>query len=115
MTNTITTNGENTMTDQPVTIDPALRFNQVDIFRMFNVDMVAAGEMDAADVRGNNRFLIRFPKHNDPEKRDPASVPCKVDPKTHEIINGTTERIAMLKAHAARIQADPELCPKRTS
>ena len=93
-------------------------FTEVEMFRMFNVDMTAisfpgAVPMLENEVKGNNKYLLRFPKHNDAAKADPAGVPCKVNPKTHEIISGTPERIAALNAHAARVAAmdfdnDPE-------
>jgi hypothetical protein len=83
---------------------------EMQAFRAFNIDMTAvsfpgAAPMPAAKVRGNNKYLWRFVKHNDPAKVNPASVPAKVHPKTHEIISGTPERIAALEAHAARIAA----------
>ena len=80
------------------------RFTEVEQCRMFNVDM--SEHMDPKNIRGDNKFLIRFKAHNDAAKKDPASVACKVDPKTHEIISGTPERIANLNAHMERIQSE---------
>jgi len=84
--------------------DPNKRFTEVEQCRMFNVDM--SEHMDPKNIRGDNKFLIRFKAHNDAAKKDPASVACKVDPKTHEIISGTPERIANLNRHMERIRAE---------
>jgi hypothetical protein len=83
---------------------------EMQMFRMFNVDMSAvsfqgAVPMAGDQIRGNNKFLWQFKRHNDPVKSDPAGVPAKVCPKTHQIISGTPERIAALNSHAARIAA----------
>jgi hypothetical protein len=86
------------------------RFTDLDMFRMFNVDMVLAGAMDAKEARGPNRFLWRFKPQTDVSKSDPASVSCKFDGDGN-MTSGTDERKAMLAEHAKRVQADPELCP----
>ena len=87
-----------------ITIDANERFTPVEQCRMFNVDMSEL--MDPKDIRGNNKYLIRCKAHNDAAKKDPASVACKVDPKTHEIISGTPERIANLNRHMERIREE---------
>jgi hypothetical protein len=89
-----------------IKIDANERFTPVEQCRMFNVDI--SEQMNPKDIRGDNKFLIRFKAHNDAAKKDPASVACKVNPKTHEIISGTPERIANLNAHMERIKKEME-------
>ena len=98
------TSNNNSRGKQMITIDANERFTPVEQCRMFNVDMSEL--MDPKDIRGNNKFLIRCKAHNDAAKKDPASVACKVDPKTHEIISGTPERIANLNRHMERIREE---------
>ena len=87
-----------------IKIDANERFTPVEQCRMFNVDI--SEQMNPKDIRGDNKFLIRTKSHNDTAKKDPASVACKVNPKTHEIISGTPERIANLNRHMERISAE---------
>jgi len=93
-----------------IKIAHADRFTEVEMFEMFCVDMEAAGAMAHEDVRGPNRFLWKT-KRQEIADKDPKSIAATINPKTHEIIDGTPERIAMLREHAERVQADPELCP----
>ena len=87
-----------------IKIDANERVTPVEKCRMFNVDMSEL--MDPKDIRGENKFLIRTKAHNDVAKKDPASVACKVNPKTHEIISGTPERIVNLNRHMERIKKE---------
>ena len=89
-----------------IKIDANERFTPVEQCRMFNVDI--SEQMNPKDIRGDNKFLIRFKAHNDAAKKDPVSVACKVNPKTHEIISGTPERIANLNRHMERIKKEME-------
>ena len=91
--------------ETPIVIDANLRFSEIEIFRMFNIDMAAIGAMDSHAVRGNNKFLLRFTRHNNAVKSDPASVSAKFDRKGN-MTSATPERAAALHAHAVRVQSN---------
>ena len=91
------------------------RFSDVEMFGMFNIDMTAttfegAVPMARKDVREPNQFLWQYHPQTDPAKKDPETVKAKVHPKTHQIISGTPERLALLRGHRERIEQEEKLC-----
>ena len=69
------------------------RFTELEMFAMFNIDMVVAGSMDAKDVRGTNVNLWKNVRQDDIEKSDPLSVSVKFE---NGEMTGTVARINRL-------------------
>lgn len=79
----------------------------VEQFRLFGLDMVAAGDMDSGQVRGNNRFLWRF-RAASIEQKDPKGQSAKFtrNGSKSTLVGGTPERLAMLKSHQERLMQE---------